>query len=105
MQGCPGTRVPAATILPSPVHGFATHTFELGRGRVNLESGEENRIYYPERNVVDAMRLRSQVGTDLAQEPPQLPGRPWDCAQRPAVSCWAAQDRRPMADALKVLTG
>jgi hypothetical protein len=33
-----------------------------------LRSDEEIAIYSPERSVVDAMRLRSQVGTDVAYE-------------------------------------
>ena len=38
------------------------------REQIRLESGEEIYIYSPKRSVVDAMRLRNQVGTDVAYE-------------------------------------
>src|SRR5215210_6339606 len=57
-----GSRPPSIDYPPTRVHVFAAGTFELGRERVRLESGEEICIYSPERSVVDAMRLRGQVG-------------------------------------------
>ena len=63
-----GSRLPSIGYPQTRVHVFAADTFELGREQVRLESGEEVTIYSPERSVVDAMRLRSQVGTDVAYE-------------------------------------
>lgn len=63
-----GVRPPSIDYPPTCVHVFAADTFELGREKVLLESGEEITIYSPERSVVDAMRLRGQVGTDVAYE-------------------------------------
>ena len=63
-----GSRPPSIDYPPTQVHVFASATFELGRERIHLDSGEEIFIYSPERSVVDAMRLRNQVGTDVAYE-------------------------------------
>jgi len=63
-----GSRPPSIEYPPTRAHVFAANTFEMGREQVRLESGEEIRIYSPERSVVDAMRLRNQVGTDVAYE-------------------------------------
>ena len=63
-----GSRPPFIDNPPTRVHVFAARTFDLGRERVRLDSGEDINIYSPERSVVDAMRLRSQVGADLAYE-------------------------------------
>ena len=63
-----GSRPPSIDYPPTRVHVFAAYTFDLGRERVNLDSGEEIDIYSPERSVVDAVRLRSQVGTSVAYE-------------------------------------
>ena len=63
-----GAHRPTIDYPPVRVHVFAAGTFDLGRERVRLESGEEIRIYSPERSVVDAMRLRGQVGADVAYE-------------------------------------
>jgi len=62
------SRPPSIGYPPTHVHVFAADAFELGREQVRLESGEEISIYSPERSVVDAMRLKSQVGTDVAYE-------------------------------------
>ena len=63
-----GTHRPYIDYPPVRVHVFAAATFDLGREGIRLESGEEVYIYSPERSVVDAMRLRSQVGTDITYE-------------------------------------
>jgi predicted transcriptional regulator of viral defense system len=63
-----GSHRPVIAYPPTRVHVFAAGTFQLGRERVRLESGEEIRVYSPERSVVDAMRLRGQVGSDVAYE-------------------------------------
>lgn len=63
-----GAHRPVIDYPPVRVHVFAASTFDPGRERIRLDSGEEISIYSAERSVVDAMRLRSQVGTDVAYE-------------------------------------
>jgi len=101
-----GSRPPSIDYPPTDVHVFAAPTFDLGREQVRLDSGEEIYIYCPERSVVDAMRLRGQVGTDVAYEALRR------YLRRPGASPGdllrlARQLRAggPMADALEVLTG
>jgi predicted transcriptional regulator of viral defense system len=101
-----GAHRPAIDYPPVRVHVFAAATFDLGRERVRLESGEEIYIYSPERSVVDAMRLRGQVGADVAYEalrrylrrPGASPGDMLRLARRLRAG-------GPMSDALEVLTG
>jgi predicted transcriptional regulator of viral defense system len=101
-----GVHRPIIDYPPVRVHVFAAGTFDLGRERVRLESGEEIRIYSPKRSVVDAMRLRGQVGTDVAYEalrrylkrPGASPGDLLRLARRLRAG-------GPMSDALEVLTG
>jgi hypothetical protein len=45
---------------------FDPRTFEFGRVRVDLGSGEEIPISNRERTIVDVFRLRNRIGTDLA---------------------------------------
>ncbi len=74
--------------------------------RVSLESGEETCIYSPERTVVDTMRLRGQVRSDVAYEALRRylrrPGSSPDDLLRLARRLRA---EGPMYDALQVLTG
>ena len=101
-----GSRSPSIGYPPTHVHVFAADTFDLGRERVFLDSGEEIYIYSPERSVVDAMRLRGQVGSDIAYEalrhylrrPGSSPGGLLRLARRLRAG-------GPMNDALEVLTG
>jgi predicted transcriptional regulator of viral defense system len=101
-----GAHRPIIDYPPVRVHVFAAGTFDLGREQVRLESGEEIRIYSPERSVVDAMRLRGQVGADVAYEalrrylrrPGASPGDLLRLARRLRAG-------GPMSDALEVLTG
>lgn len=101
-----GAHRPIIDYPPVRVHVFAAGTFDLGRERVRLESGEEIRIYSPERSVVDAIRLRGQVGADVAYEalrrylrrPGASPGDLLRLARRLRAG-------GPMSDALEVLTG
>ncbi len=101
-----GSRPPSIDYPPTHVHVFAADTFDLGREPVRLDSGEEISIYSPERSVVDAMRMRGQVGTDVAYEalrrylrrPGSFPGDLLPHARRLRVG-------EAMADALEVLTG
>lgn len=101
-----GTHRPIIDYPPVRVHVFAASTFDLGRERVRLDSGEKVYVYSPERSVVDAMRLRGQVGTDIAYEALRR------YLRRPGASTGnllrlAKQLRTggPMSDALEVLTG
>jgi predicted transcriptional regulator of viral defense system len=101
-----GFHRPIIDYPPVRVHVFAADTFDLGRERVHLESGEEINIYSPERSVVDAMRLRGQVGADVAYEalrrylrrPGASSGDLLRLARRLKVG-------GPVSDALEVLTG
>jgi len=100
-----GSHRPSIDYPPVRVHVFAADTFEMGREKILLESGEEITIYSPERSVVDAMRLRNQVGTDVAYEALRR------YLRRPGASPGnllrlARQFRAggPVADALQVLT-
>ena len=97
---------PVVDYSPVRVHVFAAGTFGLGRERVRLEYGEEICIYPPGRSVVDAVRLRGQVGVDVAYEalrrylrrPGASPGNLLRLARRIRAG-------GPMSDALEVLTG
>ncbi len=101
-----GSHRPRISYPPVRVHVFATDTFNLGREQVRLEFGEEIAVYSPERSVVDAMRLRGQIGTDVAYEalrrylrrPGSSPGESLLLAKRLRAG-------RPIADALQVLMG
>lgn len=101
-----GAHRPVIDYPPVRVHVFAAATFDLGYERVRLDSGEKVSIYSPERSVVDALRLRGQVGTDVAYEALRR------YLRRPGASSGnllrlARQLRTggPMSDALEVLTG
>jgi hypothetical protein len=63
-----GSHRPRISYPPVRAHVFAAHTFDLGRERLRLDSGEEIDIYSQERSVVDAVRLRGRVGTGVAYE-------------------------------------
>ena len=99
-----GARPPSIEYPPTRVHVFAVSTFDLGREQFRLDSGERILIYSPERSVVDAMRLKSQVGTDVAYEalrrylrrPGASPGNLLSLARRLRVG-------GPVSDALMVL--
>lgn len=101
-----GSHRPSIDYPPTRVHVFAAATFQLGREKVQLKSDEEITIYSPERSVVDAMRLRNQVGTDVAYEAlrryMRRPGVSQDNLLRLARRLRAGG---PVQDALQVLTG
>lgn len=61
-----GRHRPQIAYPPTRVHVFAASTFELGRERRCIESGETISVSSRERTVVDLLRLRSQVGRDQA---------------------------------------
>lgn len=48
------------------VHVFDAETFDLGRVRVEVAPGETVAIYDEVRSVVDAVRLRHELGADIA---------------------------------------
>ena len=101
-----GAHRPIIDYPPVRVHVFASDTFDLGREPVHLDSGEGIWIYSPERSVVDAMRLRGQVGSDVAYEalrrylrrPGASPGGLLRLARKLRAG-------GPVSDALEVLTG
>lgn len=101
-----GSRPPSIDYPPTRVHVFAAETFELGREKIQLDSGEELHIYSPERSVVDAMRLRNQVGTDVAYEALRRYIRRSGASQGNLLRL-ARRLRAggPVANALQVLTG
>lgn len=101
-----GSRPPSIDYPPTRVHVFAARTFDLGRERIRLDSGEDINIYSPERSVVDAMRLRGQVGADVAYEALRRYLR--RSGSSPGDLLRLARRLRaggPMSDALEVLTG
>lgn len=101
-----GSHRPAIDYPPVRVHVFAAGPFGLGRERVRLDSGEEVRIYSPERSVVDDIRLRGQVGASVAYEALrrhlERPGASSGDLLRLARRLRAGG---PMSDALEVLAG
>lgn len=60
-----GRRTPRAA-LPVTWHHFSAETFQLGRESLPLGPDEEIGIYNAERCIVDAFRLRHQLGSELA---------------------------------------
>jgi len=98
-----GSTRPRVSCPPTDVHVFDTETFELGLEDVELSPDERIRIYDPVRSVVDALRLRNQVGRDVAFEAARrllerrrVGGRILELACR--LRC-----ETPVADALEVL--
>lgn len=61
-----GSHRPVIDYPPTKVHVFRAGTFALGRLRIEEEPGEPFWITDPARTVVDAYRLRHQIGEDLA---------------------------------------
>jgi predicted transcriptional regulator of viral defense system len=61
-----GRHRPQIAYPPTQVHVFAAETFDLGRVRPQIETGESIAISSRERTIVDLLRMRSQVGRDQA---------------------------------------
>jgi predicted transcriptional regulator of viral defense system len=61
-----GTHRPTIGYPPVTVHVFDRETFQLGREWVEVAPGEHVPIYTEVRTTIDALRLRNQLGTDLA---------------------------------------
>lgn len=53
---------------PVTWHRFHDDTFLLGHEKMNVDDGVQIGVYSPERCVVDAFRLRHQIGEDVAIE-------------------------------------
>lgn len=56
------------TTAPVRWRHFNPETFDLGRDRLDLDSGRSIGLYSPERSIIDAYRMRHLEGTDLAHE-------------------------------------
>ncbi len=61
-----GTTRPKITYPPTRVFTFEPSTFELGLTEIEAAPGEWVRIYSPPRTVVDLMKLRRQIGENIA---------------------------------------
>ena len=63
-----GTRAPASTGAIA-WHQFDRATFDIGREEISIPGADQSiGIYSPERSIVDAFRLRGEVGYELARE-------------------------------------
>lgn len=63
-----GERTLATKFAPIRWHSFDRGTFLLGRETKMLNDGVEIGLYGPERSIIDAFRLRHDLGADLAHE-------------------------------------
>jgi predicted transcriptional regulator of viral defense system len=101
-----GSWQPEISYPPTRVHVFSARTFDLGRSMIDVGSDEEVAIYSPERSVVDAMRLRRRVGSDVANGAlRQYLSRPGASPANLLRLARALGTGGPMARALEVLTG
>lgn len=101
-----GSWTPYISYPPTKVHVFNARTFDHGRGLIDVGSEEKVAIYSQERSVVDAMRFRNRVGTDVAYEALRRYLRRPEAS--PAKLLRLARNLRvgkPMAEALEVLAG
>ena len=59
----------ATRFTPIRWHSFDRATFDLGRGEHrSLDTGLSIGLYSPERSIVDAFRLRHELGAEVANE-------------------------------------
>jgi hypothetical protein len=64
-----GERTLATRFSPIRWHSFNRATFDLGRTQHSLtEEGLTIGLYSPERTIIDAFRLRHELGADVANE-------------------------------------
>ncbi len=64
-----GERTLATRFTPISWHSFDRATFDLGRAQHPLtEEGLAIGLYSPERTIIDAFRLRHEIGADIANE-------------------------------------
>ena len=100
-----GTRIPKRT--PTLTwHVFDSDTFELGRDLVTIDgSSELIGLYSAERSIVDAFRLRGQLGYETARDALKewlrRGGKPAEIAQ---LAIQIPRAKRPVFDALEVLS-
>ncbi len=64
----PRSRRAPAVAAPVTWHRFQDDTFSLGRTTLSVDEGLDIGLYAPERCVVDAFRLRHQLGEAVAVE-------------------------------------
>lgn len=64
----PRSRRPPRVSAPVRWHRFHEDTFLVGRGAIEVDEGLSLGLYSAERSVIDAFRLRHQLGEDLAIE-------------------------------------
>lgn len=57
-----------ATSAPVRWRHFDPDTFEVGRGRLDIDGGRSIGIYNAERSIIDAFRMRHLEGSDLSNE-------------------------------------
>jgi predicted transcriptional regulator of viral defense system len=99
-----GKRRPTIQYPPTKVHVFAAANFSLERRLERLESNDRVAMYSSERTVVDLMRLREHIGSDVAlsalrrylERPRARPGRVLELARE-------LRAERAMSDALTTL--
>jgi predicted transcriptional regulator of viral defense system len=95
---------PSIDYPPVQVHTFDADTFHLGREHVEVAPGETMAVYDPVRTVADAVRLRGQVGTDIAYGAARvLLNRRRSAARDLAAMCEALRCAGPVHELLKVL--
>ncbi len=61
-----GSTRPRVAYPPTSTHIFDAETYELERREIVFESGDAIYVYSAERSVVDAMRVRHNIGADIA---------------------------------------
>jgi len=98
-----GSHRPTFDYPPTKVHVFRSGTFELGRLRVEEDVGERFWITDPERTVVDAYRLRHQIGEGLAYTALREYLRSSRRPARLAVLAQALRVWTPLSAVMKVL--
>lgn len=99
-----GRNRPHISYPPVNVHVFDADTFGLGREHVEVAPGETVPMYSPVRSVVDAVRLRHQLGADLAYGAMRrLLERRRGAAGELAVVAAALSCAGPVSDLLEVL--
>ena len=63
-----GERTLKTRFAPIRWHSFDQDTFHLGRGTRQLPGDIEIGLYGQERTIIDAFRMRHELGTDIAHE-------------------------------------
>jgi predicted transcriptional regulator of viral defense system len=63
-----GDRTLSTRFAPIHWHSFDKSTFAVGRDKHAITDDIEIGIYSPERSIIDAFRLRHELGTDVAHE-------------------------------------